>query len=100
MKIEELPGWPPRNFQCTDDHTLPFDSDQRGLVLTAVDYVPAGSTGSRQGDIVLTLVDNKRAEKCTTRWKVQDSDLARRVQEALGTCMGLTLVEAGLRVIG
>jgi hypothetical protein len=49
--------------------------------------------------MVLTLIDFERAEHCTTRFEIQDADVARRLQVVLAQCRGLTLDQAGLREI-
>lgn len=100
MKVQNLPGWPPKQFQCTDDPSLPYETvNNRGLVLESVTFVPGDARSNRPGDIVLTLVDSDRSEICTARLKIMDTELAQRVQAALTRCAGLTLNEAGLRMI-
>src|SRR5688572_8848051 len=99
MKVNQLPGWPPREFQCTEDPSLPFQPSAQGLRIDSVTYVPGSPKGKSLGDMVLTLIDFERAEHCTTRFEIQDADMARRLQVVLTQCRGLTLDQAGLREI-
>jgi hypothetical protein len=99
LKVQELAGWPPREFQCTEDPTIPFKPALfGGLRIEGVSYVAGHAMGKSVGDMVLSLVDFEKAEHCTTRFKISD-DTARRAQIVLAQCKGLTLAQAGLREI-
>ena len=98
MRIRDLAGWPPTQFQCIEDPTIPAatDHDHGGLRLESVTYVRGNG---RPGDMVLSLVNSDTTESCTARLKVPDAELARRAISALEQSKGLTLEQAGLREI-
>lgn len=100
MRLRELLGWPPGDFQCTENPSVPLD-DRRPEVLRidSAEYVGGHPGLKSPGDIVLTLVDEERSEVCTARWKIQDGEAVRRIQSTLIQCKGLTLAEAGQREV-
>lgn len=100
MRIMELAGWPPSEFQCTEDLEMGLHPAKvENLRIESVTFIAARPGMKARGDLVLTLVDKERTEICTTRWKMHYDDVARRTHSALELCKGLTLAQAGLREI-
>lgn len=93
-------GWPPEDFQCSENSGIPAAKRKpEALRIEDAQYVGGHPGLKSAGDMLLTLVDRETEAVCTARWKIQDEEVARRIQATLMNCKGLTLAQAGLQEI-
>lgn len=72
--------------------------DQWALRLQDTTFIP-GYRSHSLGDLVLIMRCKVTEELCTARLKVASSNLGKRLMSVLAKCKGLSLAQAGNRVI-
>ena len=100
MRVCDITGWPPSKFSSAKvvNEDCPTDEPE-AFVLDSVCFINGHGPGRTGGDLVLVIRDTHTDEECTTRLRVEDADLGRRLAQALGSCKGLSLKQAGNREI-
>ena len=100
MRIHDLAGWPPSRFQTAEAPSKKFVPDNpRTLKLRNVSYFPGYRRAGTAGDLLLVLDCRESGEVCTARLKVKSVDVAWRAEVILTACRGLSLIQAGNRII-
>ena len=100
MRICDITGWPPSKFSSARVAKEDCSTDEPDdFVLDSVCFINGHGTGRTGGDLVLVIRDARTDEECTTRIRIEDAELGRRLAMALGTCKGLSLDQAGNREI-
>jgi hypothetical protein len=99
VRIRDLVGWPPSCFRSVEmpprDYRHP---NARSLRIMSAMFLP-GSTPGGRGEILLLLNCKVSGNPCFAKVKVATSALGERAVQALSTCHGLSLAQAGLRQI-
>jgi|SRR5688572_16164622 len=99
MRVCDIKGWPPTKYSAGKAKEDCPSDEPHELLVESVCFIN-GHAGSNDGDLVFVIRDMKTDEECTTRLKIHDAELGRKLAEALGTCKGMSLTQAGKLEIG
>jgi hypothetical protein len=99
MRIRDLPGWPPTEFQITEAPPRPCTPKPEELRLVSASLMQGYRKGTTACDLLMVFELGDTKTHCSTRLKVADAELGRLLESVLNRCKGLSLSEMGDRVI-
>lgn len=93
VRLRELADWPPTKFEA-DGSAEDCPTKPDVLTIQAATFIP-GSKSKTPGHVILQLEDPTSGAKCSTRLRVTERSIGRRIAEVLCRSLGMTLSQAG-----
>ena len=96
MRVCDVTDWPPSKFSSARvaKEDCPGDEPQE-FILQSVCFINGRHTDHAEGDLVLVIQDARTGEECSARIRITDAELGRKLAQVLGSCKGLSLIQAG-----